>query len=100
MADGAPQTDVGPSASASQRLRSLESGARAKVTFASASDVGIGDYQADDGENGPTSSPIEDAQFSFGNNTAASPFTSGALTDEQLGVEKPTGLAPVDITDI
>lgn len=100
LADGAPPTAKEPPASVSQRPRSIDSGATAKVAFASASDLGIGDYQADDGADGPPSLPAEDAQFSYGKDTAASRFPNGALTDEQLGVEKPTGLAPVNITDI
>lgn len=99
VADGASPTAPDSTVSASRRLRSLDSGTTANGAFASASDVGIGDYQADDGASEPNSTWGEDAQFSYGNGAAASRFTSGALTDEQLGVEKPTGLAPLDITD-
>lgn len=66
--------------------------------FASGSDFGIGDYEIDDGGYGPApvaAAPSQWASSAPGGTLAAQ---GGALTDEQLGVEKATGLAPIAIT--
>lgn len=80
-----------------QRVAAAEQSVSPVPAFASGSDVGIGDYQSDDGGYDPTpqAAPVGDSAASRQGLPWSIP--NGALTDEQLGVEKATGLAPVVI---
>jgi hypothetical protein len=89
-----PNAAQDPTTEEPQRVAVVQSSVSAGPAFASGSDVGIGDYQSDDGGYDPTPPPpVPDAGSSHSGLTWSIP--NGALTDEQLGVEKATGLAPV-----
>ena len=91
-------TTQGPATDEAQHVAADEPRVSTGRTFASGSDVGIGDYQSADGGYDPTppAPPVSD----FASSRQGLPWSNpnGALTDEQLGVEKATGLAPVIIT--
>lgn len=93
---GSSSTIEGPTTGEPQRVAAAHPSVSSGTTFASGSDVGIGDYQFDDGGYDPTPPPPVP---SAGSSHTGVPWSiaTGALTDEQLGVEKATGLAPVII---
>jgi hypothetical protein len=93
----APVAAEGPPAQEPQRVATTAPSVPQGATFASGSDVGIGDYQADDGGYDPTPPAPPARDFASSRQGAPWSIPNGALTDEQLGVEKATGLAPANI---